>query len=707
MHNNLNVIALKKQKIKWRLNINANQYQPMQLAVLSTLLFGLLTPQAVAEQLKTANMLAAANARGEEIILLGDEELVTDSQLKSATQNSSYANTSATEKVNQNPVLIRQNKIANQKKAGSTKKASIAKPATGENAVISKIEFKQANMLDVARALSDMSGLNIVTTDAAAKKNVTVFLQNISVKNALDIISKNSGLWYRYDKTAKNYRIMTTDEYQSDLVIYRDDVTRVYDIMHPNPFVIANAIKDLYGNRVRLSIGVEDNTSMGNFGAAGAVAATTRNVGGNNSSLNSSRQNNNSQNPNGAGGNNNETGSERVVISEKLSSEKIAKIEEQLRSQNGDKTISTEILRDVSAQEQPIYVTLNREHSFVVVRTSDVQAIKDIEDLIKQMDRPTQQVLLEMKILSLDVGDTYRQGVDIDYIPDSTEVRGPTTDQDRNPLHTTAGTQSTSTNTSTNTDSNGNTSTSTGTTTGTIARGGVRNILGLGNFALEGGTFVYQFMNDNIRARIQLLQTNNKINTLSSPILLATNNKPARVFVGTEQVITTGFDAVAGGANAVSTGSPAVIPVTEVRNVGNTLQIMPKINANGTVTLMIQQDSSSILTGASSIPVIVGSTVQRFSVDSVKTSNIQGTVVAKDGLTVAIGGLIDTTESEEEQKVPLLGDIPLLGELFKRKATTKGKRELLLLITPHIIANPQDAEDLTRDAIEPISDQEW
>ncbi|MDZ4210606.1 MAG: hypothetical protein U1C59_02680, partial [Methylotenera sp.] len=217
----------------------------------------------------------------------------------------------------------------------------------------------------------------------------------------------------------------------------------------------------------------------------------------------------------------------------------------------------------------------------------------------------------------------------------------------------------------------------------------------------------YQFMNDKIRARIQLLQTNNKINTLSSPILLATNNKPARVFVGSEQVITTGFDALAGGANSVSVGAPAVIPVTEIRNVGNTLQIMPKINANGTVTLMIQQDSSSILPGSSSIPVVVGSTVQRFNVDTVKTSNIQGTVVAKDGLTVAIGGLIDSSESEEEQKVPILGDIPLVGELFKRKAKTKGKRELLLLITPHIIANSLEAENVTRDAIEPISDQEW
>lgn len=654
----------------------------LQLAVLTALLSGFSSSQVAAEDPSLTQVNAVKNARGDEILLLDDEELVNESVLAKPAQKK--------------PLATTKNKLANNKRTAQTKK-----PAIGENAVISKLEFKNANMIDVARALGDMSGLNIVTTEAAAKKNVTVYLQNITVKNALDIISKNSGLWYRYDKTAKNYRIMTTSEYQNDLVIYRDDVTRVYDILHPNPLVIANAIKDLYGNRVRLSIGVEDNTTMGNFGAAGAATATTRNIGGNNSSLNRTRQNNNRQNSNTLGGGENETGSERVVIKETLSSEKISKIEEQIKSQNGDTTISSEALRDLSTQEQPIFVTLNQEHSFVVVRTSDTLAMKDIEDLIKQMDRPTQQILLEMKILSLDVGDAYRQAFDLDYVPNSDKVYGPPTDQDKNPLFTSA---PENTNSSQTIPIPGGTRTIT--QSGVISSG-VRNVLGLGNFALEGGTFVYQFMNDKIRARIQLLQTDNKIKTLSSPILLATNNKPARVFVGTEQVITTGFDAVAGGANSVSVGAPAVIPVTEIRNVGNTLQIKPKINANGTVTLLIQQDSSSILPASSSIPVVVGNTVQRFNVDSVKTSNIQGTVVAKDGLTVAIGGLIDSTESEEEQKVPLLGDIPLVGELFKRKAKSKGKRELLLLITPHIIATPQEAEDLTRDAVEPLSDQEW
>jgi type II secretory pathway component GspD/PulD (secretin) len=287
-------------------------------------------------------------------------------------------------------------------------------------------------------------------------------------------------------------------------------------------------------------------------------------------------------------------------------------------------------------------------------------------------------------------------------MPSDQTLQGPLTDQTKNPLGTIAPINVT--NTTTVDDGNGNTSTQ---TQNGVINLGVRNILGLGNYALEGGTFVYQFMSDKIRARIQLLQENNRINTLSTPILLSSNNKPARVFVGTEQVVTTGFEAVAGASNGLVVTTPAITPITDIRNIGNTLQVMPKINADKTVTLLIQQDSSTLIKGASTIPIPVGSSIQSFNVDSVKTSNLQGTVVAKDGLTIAIGGLIDSSDSEEEQKVPLLGDFPILGELFKRKVKQNSKRELLLLITPHIIESAHDGEDLTRDAVEPLSEQEW
>jgi type II secretory pathway component GspD/PulD (secretin) len=578
-------------------------------------------------------------------------------------------------------------KPANAKKAAK----SGPKPVVNkEDAMIGKLDFKSTRMGDVIRALSDVSNVNIIATEAASQKQISVFLQDVSVKEALELVCKTAGLWFRQDKTNGTYRVMTTEEYQGDLVIYRDDVIKVFNILHPNPVIVATAIRDLYGNRVRLTLGVEDDTTMGTFGAAGTVSATTRNVGGNTTGLNATRRANRQQNNSQRGGGaSNEQNEGIVEITEKLS-----KLDSKMTEKGNEGTLSAEALKGFSQSEQPIYLTVNREHNLIIVRTSDTLAVKDIGDLIENMDRPTPQVLLEMKILSLEIGDKYRQSFDIDYVPDSSTVIGPPTNQNKSPLFDVAPINVTTTETS-----GGTTTTQTG-----VVTSGFRNVLGLGNFALEGGTFVYQFMNDKIRARIQLLQEDNKINTLSSPILLATNNKPARVFVGTEQVITTGFDAVAGATNGLAVGAPAIIPVTEIRNIGNTLQILPKINADKTITLLIQQDSSTLRRASSSIPVPVGSTVTNLNVDSVQTSNIQGTVVAKDGLTIAIGGLIDHSTSNSEQKVPLLGDIPLLGELFKRKTEDKTKRELILLITPHIVTAPAEAENVTLDAVEVISD---
>jgi type II secretory pathway component GspD/PulD (secretin) len=608
-------------------------------------------------------------------------------------------------------------------KASSNKSQQIS--PTKQDRIISRLEFNQADMLDVARALADISGMNFVATEDASKKKITVFLQDITVQNALETITKNAGLWYRRDKESGAYRIMTTKEYQQDLVVYREDTTRVFSMLNPNPMIVAGAIRDLYPNRVILSFGMQDMSMMGmGGGIGGGIGGRGIRGGAGGGTVNRQGMAGGGRGMGGMGGgmgmggmgggmgmggmgggmgmggmtgrNGGNQFNENNIIQDNLTADQIERLNETI-DVKGDTSLNTEDLKGINNRQQPIYITINREHDLMIVRTSDNDIMQEIASLVKELDRPVKQVLLEMKILSLDVGDLYRQSMDLDYVPNSNSVIGPPTNQDRNPLFDEAPINVTNTTTV-----GGTTTTQNGTFTT-----GVRNILGLGNFALEGGTFIYQFMNDKIRARIQLLQQNNRVNTLSSPILLTSNNKPAQVFVGTEQVVTTGFDAVGGTTNGLAAAAPAIIPITELRNIGNTLMVFPKINTDKTVTLMIQQDSSTLVRGGSTIPIPVGTTIQSFNVDSVRTSNIQGTVQAKDGLTIAIGGLIDSSDSEEEQRVPILGDFPILGELFKRKVQQKSKRELLLLITPHIIETAHEGDDMTRDALEPISVQEW
>lgn len=528
---------------------------------------------------------------------------------------------------------------------------------SGADSLIHKLEFREAKMVDVIRALADMSGLNIVATKDAGAREVTVFLQKITVKDALDTISKNSGLWYRQDKVSNTYRIMTTEEYQKDVVVYREDTTRVFNLLHPNPVIVASAIKDLYGNRVILSLGMQAD-DFGTGGTAGASAtgapqaragqaALRRSTGSSSTAGGAARSRT-------AGGTSAEA---ENIVSEQLTAEQLARLGSLMGGEGG--AISSEALKGISRSEQPIYITVNREHNLIIVRTSDTSAVREIERLVKEMDRPTPQVLLEMKILELSIGDSFSQLFNME-----------------------------------------------------VVSGDGKHGLSLGNSNIptEVGTLIYQFFDSRIAARLELLEKNNQINTLSSPILLASNNRPARVFVGEERVLVTGVtatDPVLNASGGVVT--PAKITYeTEIRDIGNTLNIVPKINADRTVTLSIQQDSSSVLVGAVTLPPItVGNTIQSFTIDSVKTANIEGIVVAKDGLTVAIGGLISTGTNNSERKVPLLGDIPVVGELFKRKEQSKTKSELILLITPRIITNPSEGEDVSRGTVESLSTQAW
>ena len=532
---------------------------------------------------------------------------------------------------------------------------------------IVRLEFKETRIVDAVRLVAESSGVNVVTTEAAGQKTVTLYLQQVTARQAIDTLCKVSGLWYREDKETQTFRVMTTEEYQKDLVIFREDITKAFTLLHPNAISVASAIADLFGGRVSLSLGVDgDDLTSGatsGFGGAspnGRPASTTsvvdRPIGGRS----------------GGGATASSRESDRVV-KEALTPDQLAELTRRLeeRKEGAGSAVTSETLEGLSRQEPPIFVTVVRQHNVMVVRTSDVKAMQEIERLVVSLDRPTPQVLLEMKILELTLGDSFRSIFDLDFVR-GPESSGPATSQPRNPLLSAGSTAA-------------------------------ENVLGIGNFPLEGGTLIYQFLNDHIRARIQLLSRDNRINTLGTPMLLASNNRPARIFVGEERVLVTGVNTNV-VTPAAGAGTLAIQPITEVRNIGNTLLILPKINADRTVTLSITQDSSTALIGSATIPVsTAGGGIQAFAIDTVSTANVQGTVVAKDKLTVAVGGLIRTSTNKDVQKVPFLGDIPVIGRLFRREVQAVEKTERVLLITPYILMTPAEGEETTRERMRDLS----
>lgn len=505
---------------------------------------------------------------------------------------------------------------------------------------IAELEFADSNIQDVVRTLSELSDSNIIATPKATKKQVTIHLKKVTVLEAIKSISRITDLWYRYDDDTNTYRIMTREEYASDLIVRESEHIEVFNVLNANVQIIAQSIQDLYGSRVVLSMGT----------AAGAKAAGGSASGGGRSSVRNSRATGRSNRSTaGSGGTGGMATSGSQLNASNLSIDQVDQLSKQLSG--SDITVNAQVLQQVSIQAQPIYVTVNNEHSMILVRTDDRNVIKSIESLIKKMDKPIPQVMLEMKILNIILGEDFNSIFNFELQP-----------------------------------SGGNQS---------------LQPIKIGNNALfNSGSFIYEFLNSRLQANIDFLQQNKRVKVLSNPMVLASNHREADLFIGEERLLTRGFTynpAVRSDTGAVIS-PPYVETETELEEIGITLRITPQINADDTVSLDIQQENSTLQIGAGTLPITDGQgNVRIYPVDTVNTSRLTGTVVARNNLTVAIGGLIRSSKSSDEKKVPILGEIPVLGRLFTSTTETEQDTEMVLLITPRILNKPGDSEALRQE----------
>jgi general secretion pathway protein D len=182
----------------------------------------------------------------------------------------------------------------------------------------------------------------------------------------------------------------------------------------------------------------------------------------------------------------------------------------------------------------------------------------------------------------------------------------------------------------------------------------------------------------NLAAFIQAYQSDTDFRILSTPQLLTLDNEEAEITVGKNIPYITRQDTTA-------TTTTINYSSYEYKDVGITLKVTPQINKEGYVRLKIDQTVTSLDKASDAFRP---TTLKR----AAKT-----TVTVRSGDTVVIGGLIDETSSEGIYKVPLLGDIPLLGWLFKYKTRGGEKTNLFVFITPKIIQKPEEATDIHQD----------
>ena len=263
----------------------------------------------------------------------------------------------------------------------------------------------------------------------------------------------------------------------------------------------------------------------------------------------------------------------------------------------------------------------------MVVSTPEVY--KNILSLLKELDVPPRQVLIEATVVELTLTDELQYG--LQWYINNRMFKGTYT---------------------------------------------LQSLLGVGS----SSGLVYNFVSDTqkFNALLNLFASLNKVNILSTPRLMVLDNQEATIQVGTDVPILTGAATVPAGSTILSSYT--------YRHTGTMLRVKPTINSEGLLTLSISQEVSEM-----------GANPPGISSPTILTRTINTTVVSAQGESIALGGLISESKGLAITKIPFLGDIPVIGSLFRSSSISHKKTELLVLLTPTILTSIAEAARITRD----------
>jgi len=276
-------------------------------------------------------------------------------------------------------------------------------------------------------------------------------------------------------------------------------------------------------------------------------------------------------------------------------------------------------------------ITVDPETRQLIIITDD-QTNDEILKVVKSLDRPKPQVLIKVVFVQVEHGDDLDFGVEGSY---THKVNGGTGEV--------------------------------GTDFGQIAAQ-----------TLAGGGF-YQIIGQDVELFVRALQQVGKAEILSRPSILARNNQQATIIVGQEVpfITNTRFDQSGNQINTV-----------QYQDIGIILRVTPFITTDGLVEMIVTPEISALNTRdtVEIQPGVDSPIIDKRSADTV--------VVTPDGQTVVIGGLIEKRKTDRVRKVPILGDIPILGYAFRRTIKEDVRTELLIFLTPTVIQTPGELSKL-------------
>ncbi len=217
---------------------------------------------------------------------------------------------------------------------------------------------------------------------------------------------------------------------------------------------------------------------------------------------------------------------------------------------------------------------------------------------------------------------------------------------------------------------------------------------GLSNFAVNRldptlgfSGFVFSASSDAVSVLLRALQEKRRLEVLSRPQLMALDGQQGQVLVG-QDVPTIRLVNIDQFGNTINT--------IEYRSVGLILQLIPRISPDGLVVMQISAEKSEVGPELEGIPISIAANGQTLRAPRIERTNAITTVSALSGQTVVLSGLLQTRKSDIHRRVPVIADIPLLGDLFRFDSVAEERRELLIILTPQIIYNKLDSDLVTQ-----------
>lgn len=509
------------------------------------------------------------------------------------------------------------------------------------------LAVKGGFLVQVLKEISMKSGKNIVCREDIDYKFVEIYISNVPVITAIEAICKKYGLWYEENKEKNYICLMKAGDFAEQANLDFRIKTMVFNLKHASAPQLADSIASVMGKRVEYVLPTNlrsyEHLKEPNIGEEEAKIQAKKSDADVTKNIDTPEFKKN-------------------ITAEKIGALLGTKLDLKLTAQD---------IRWINKKVGFAIISIFLRNNAIVASSTDDEILREIGDLIDKLDTPTPQILIECRILETTLSDDFTsffQLTNFAHREKGGESYGEDTKIWKAPI-----------------------------------------------FGAAGANAFYNFVDDKWKLDLQmkLLKEDGIINIIGTPMIVAAQNSQAILETGMKNyplfsdidVIPPAFDEEGNlTMQGYTTPQYKSVPL-----VGTSLQITPQINEDTSVTLKINVNQSSINKGAAMIQYSSfdadGNPVtpwESTNVDVLSENSVATIAVVPKGHTLAIGGLVTEKDIVVENKVPFLGDIPIIGFFFKDHKTIKERTEMVFLLTPHIIMAPEEAGIVTEKALKGI-----